>query len=101
HIVVNRPRTSDFRLETSLLPRMILPLDVPFQLRAVEVHVPQIARAVSRGLIVEVGRLGIAALAAGRYGPGLHAVAELDHRHEAVSAGAVHLFGPFVGARAE
>src|SRR5207247_2253450 len=103
-----RLHASDFRLqasalsrESSLLPRMILPLDVPFQLRAVEVHIPQIARAISRGLIVEVWRLGIAALPAGRDGPGLHAIAELDYGHEAVAAGAVHLFGPFVGARAE
>src|SRR5438093_2611122 len=49
---------------------MVLALDVTLQLRAIEVHISQIASAVPRGLIVEVRRRRIAALAAGRARPG-------------------------------
>src|SRR5438445_3115615 len=80
---------------------MILPLDVAFELLAIEVHVSQIAGAVSRRLVVEMRRRGVAALAAGRDRSGLHAIAELDDRHEAVAGRPVHLLRPFVGARAE
>src|SRR5947209_20625696 len=80
---------------------MVLALDVALQLGTIEVHVSQIARAVSRGLIVEVRRRRIAALAAGRDRPGPHAIAEFDDGDEAVPAGAVHLLRAFVRARAE
>src|SRR5437660_10280503 len=80
---------------------MILPLDVAFDLLAIEVHVSQVAGAVPRRLIVEMRRRGVAALAAGRDRFGLHAIAELDDRHEAVAARPIHLLRAFVGARAE
>src|SRR5258706_94262 len=83
------------------LPRMVLPLFVRLDLRAIEVHLAQIARAVADGLIAEVRRLRIAALSAGGYGSRLHLIAELDDRDEAVAAGAVHFLRPFVGACAE
>src|SRR5713226_7052999 len=71
------------------------------ELGAIEVHVAQITRAVAPGLIVEVRRRGIAALAAGADGLRLHPIAELDDRHEAVAAAAVHLFRARIRARAE
>ena len=70
---------------------MVFPLDVALQLGGIEIHFAQIAGAVALGLIVEVRRAGIAALAAGRHGPGADAVAELDHGDEAVAAGPVDL----------
>src|SRR5437870_1679895 len=80
---------------------MILALDMALQLGTIEVHVSQIARAVPRGLIVEVRRRRVAALAAGCDRPGPHAIAEFDDSHEAVPARPVHLLGPLVRARAE
>src|SRR5712691_254314 len=85
----------------SVAPRMILPLGVALQLRAIEVHVPKIARAVPFSLIAEMPGPGIAALAARRDRSGPHTVSELHHGHEAIPAGAVHLPGPCVRARAE
>ena len=84
-------KQQDRRPFHELVPRMILALGVPFELRAVEVDLAQVAGRVALGLVVEVRRRGIAALAAGRDGPGAHLVAELDHRDEAVAAGAVPL----------
>src|SRR3989338_8817255 len=46
-------------------------------------------------------RLGIPALPPGGHGPCLHAVAELNHRREAVPAGAVPFPCPLVGTRTE
>jgi hypothetical protein len=71
------------------------------QLRRVEVDVAQAAGAVALGLILEVLRLRIAVFAAGRHRLGLHLIAELDHRDEAVPGVAVHLLGVRVTARAE
>src|SRR5882672_5935852 len=85
----------------SVAPRMILPLGVALQLRAIEVHVPKIARAVPFSLIAEMPGPGIAALAARRDRSGPHTVSELHHGHEAIPAGAVHLPGPCGRARAE
>src|ERR1035437_6636975 len=68
--------------------RMVLALSVALELRAVKVDLAQFSRAVPLGLIVEVRGRRIAALPAGRYGPGPHAVAELHHGDEAVAAGA-------------
>src|SRR5690349_25176225 len=65
-------------------PRMIHPLRVPLELRLVEVHRPQIPRRVPLRLILEVRRVGIAALATRRHRARPHAVAELDDRNEAV-----------------
>ena len=50
---------------------------------------------------LKCGDVGMAAFAAGRHGLGAHLVAELDHRDEAVSAGAVPLLRARIGARAE
>src|SRR5471030_3254073 len=90
--------TSDFRL---LTPWMVLALRVARELRRIEVDVAQIARAVSLGLIVEVLRLRVAALAAGRHRLRAHRVAELDDGDEAVAGVAVHFLRGLVAARAE
>src|SRR5262245_23748337 len=74
-----------------LVPRLICPPGVTFELRAIEIHVSQIARAITFGLIIEVGRRRIAALSAGGHGFGPHGLAELDDRHKAVAAGPVNL----------
>ena len=86
---------------TLLLPRPVRPLRVLLDVRAVEVDLAQVAGGVALGLVVEVRRRRIAALAAGAHRPRPHAVAELHHRHEAVAARAVHLLRARVGARAE
>src|SRR6185503_10543177 len=61
-----------------LLARPVLSFRVPLKLFAVEVNVSQVALAVALGLIVEVLRLRVAALAAGRHRLRPHAIAELD-----------------------
>src|SRR5260221_10989878 len=78
---------------------MILALDVSFQLRPVEVHLAQVARAVSRRLIAEMRRRWIAALPAGGDGSRAHAIAEFDRGDEAVARRAVHLLRALVGPR--
>ena len=80
---------------------MVRALGVALELSRIEVHVAQIAGAVALGLIVEMRRRRIAALAAGGDRLRPHPVAELDDRDEAVAAGAVHLLRARVGARAE
>src|SRR5262245_13194288 len=80
---------------------MVLPLDVLLHISAVEPDVAQVAARVALRLVAEVLRLRIAALASGSHCPGAHAIAELDHRHEAVAGGAVHLLRAAVGTRAE
>src|ERR1035437_8984732 len=80
---------------------MVFPLRMSLELLAVEVDLAQLAGAIAFGLIVEVRGRRMAALAAGRHGPGAHAFAELHHGDEAVAAGAVPLLGPRVGARSE
>jgi hypothetical protein len=80
---------------------MILTLSVTFELRAVEIHVPQIACAVAFRLIIEVGRRWIAARSAGGHGFGSHSLAEFDDGHKAVAACPVNLLRLFVRARAE
>src|SRR3712207_6156080 len=81
--------------------RAITPLCVRVDLRRIEVHLAQVARRVARRLIVEVPRLGIAALAAGRHGPCANAVPELDDGDEAVAARPVPALGTAVGPCAE
>src|ERR1700682_635324 len=73
------------------LTGMIPALDVSLELRRIEVHVAEIAGAVSLRLVVEMGRGGVATLAARGDCPRPHAIPELDHRDEAVAAGAVPL----------
>ncbi len=80
---------------------MVLALGVTFQLRPVEVHLPQVAGAVALRLIIEMRGCGSAAFAAGAYGPGPDGLAELDDSDETVAAGAVPLFRPRVGTSAE
>src|SRR5262249_1504994 len=83
------------------LARMVLPLGVPLELLAIEIHVAQIAGAVAQRLIAEMRRRGIVVLAArgDRFRP--DAIAELDGRDEAVARVAVHLLRAGVRPRAE
>src|SRR5690606_1920508 len=76
-------------------------LDVALELVRPEVDLAQVAGAVALGLVVEMGRIGVAAGAAGGDRAGAHPLAELDHGDEAVVAGAVVTLGPRVTARAE
>src|SRR5438309_8948938 len=80
---------------------MVLALGVADQLGAIEVHLAQMTRGVARGLVVEMRRPGMTALAARRDRDGPHAVTELDDRDEAVATGSVPALGPGVGARGE
>jgi hypothetical protein len=66
--------------------RMVFPLGVSLKLLAVEVDLAQFAGAVALGLIVEVRGRGMAALAAGRHGPGAHVFAEFNQGDETVAA---------------
>jgi hypothetical protein len=74
---------------------------VPAQLVRVEIDLAQIAGRVALGLVVEVRRARVAALAAGADGAGADAGAELDGSDEAVAAQAVIALGPVLPARAE
>src|SRR5512143_1895357 len=89
------------RVYRLLAPWMVLPLGVASELGGVEVHLPQVARRVPLRLVVEVRRAGMAALSPRRDRSSPHAVAELDHRHEAVAAGAVPLPRPRPRSRRE
>src|SRR5947209_14473869 len=80
---------------------MVLTLDMLLDIGPVEIHVAKIAGRVPLGLIAEVLRRRIAALAAGAHRPRADAVAELDHRDEAVPGGAVHLLRAGIGPRTE
>src|SRR6266566_4632117 len=82
-------------------PRVVFALGVTYQLRAIEVHRPQITGGVSPRLVVEVWVAGMAALAAGGDRPGAYAVPEFDNGHEAVAARPVPALRPRVGTRAE
>src|SRR5205814_10369035 len=84
-----------------LLARMVLPLDMVLDVRAVEVDIPQIPRTVPFRLIVEVRRRGVAALAACGDGLRAHFFSKLDHGNEAVPARPVPLLCAGVGARSE
>jgi len=64
--------------------RVVLPLDVAFEIRMVEVDVAQVTRAVALRLIVEVGGRWIAACAAGAHRFRMHFLAELNNGDEAV-----------------
>src|SRR5690606_11835491 len=75
--------------------------DVSLELVRPEVDLAQVARAVAFGLVVEVGRIGMAAGAAGGDRAGAHPLAELDHGDEAVAVGAVVTLRARVTARAE
>src|SRR5438445_13668181 len=80
---------------------MVLALGVADQLGAIEVHLAQITRGVARGIVVEMRRPGMTALAARRDRDGPHSVTELDDRAEAVATGSVPALGRVVGSRAE
>src|SRR6267378_6623900 len=71
------------------------------ELRAVEVDLPQVSGGVPAGLVAEVRRAGIPALASGGDGLRTHAVGELDHGHETVTGGAVPFPGVWVRLRRE
>ena len=80
---------------------MVLPLDVPFEIRAGEVHVSKVTRAVTHGLIVEMRGRRVAAFTAGGHGLRSHAIAKLDNRDKTISGIAVHFLRAVVRARAE
>src|SRR5213082_2493450 len=80
---------------------MVLPLGVPLELRAVEVDLPQVAGAVPPGLIVEMRRFRMAALAPGCDCLGAHGLAELDHGDEAIATRAVPHLRARVGTCSE
>src|SRR6266536_1793781 len=82
-------------------PRVVFALGVTYQLRAIEVHRPQITGGVPPRLVVEVWVAGMAALPAGGDRPGAHAVPELDDGHAAVAAGPVPALRPRIGPGAE
>src|SRR6476620_4218651 len=68
---------------------MIHPLSVSFELRRIKVYLSEIPGAVAHGLVVEVRRRRIAALATRGDCSRAHAFTELDDGDEAVAAGAV------------
>src|SRR5665213_1588576 len=76
---------------------MVGSLGVAFELIGVEVDFAKIAGGVAGGFVVEVGRVGMAAFAAGGDGAGVDAGAELDDGNEAVAAGAIPLLRVGVG----
>src|SRR6185503_5916914 len=93
--------TSNVPVARTLLAGMIFALGVSLELIAIEVDIAEVARRIAIGLIVEMLRSGHAVQAACRDGPGLHLIAKLDDRDEAVAAGAVPLLGSRIRARAE
>src|ERR1044072_9483162 len=69
--------------------RMIGFPGMSFEFVGVEIDGPEIARRVAPGLVVEMGRGGLAAFAVGGDRPGAQAGAHRGRRGEAVAAGAV------------
>src|SRR5271168_3171589 len=80
---------------------MIRPLRMPLQLLGIEVNLAQTPTCIPRGLIVEVRRLWIAALAASSHRPRPDLIPKLHHRNKAVPAGAIPLLGSGVLPRAK
>jgi hypothetical protein len=80
---------------------MVFALDVALELGPIKVNFAQVSRAVPLGLIVEMRRSGMAALAPGSHGSGAHFVAKVDDRHEAVAARAIPLLRSRISAGAE
>src|SRR5436309_835646 len=80
---------------------MILPFGVPLHLRAVKVDFPQVAGAVSLGLIVEVTGTGMAALATGCHRLGPHLFTEFHDGNKAVAACTIPFLCPWVGSRSK
>src|SRR3569833_3183075 len=62
---------------------------MPLELVGIEIARAQRAAGIAPGLVGELFRGRVAALATRRHRPGAQARAELDHRDEAVAAGAV------------
>src|SRR4051794_8634343 len=85
------------RCRTEILTaRMVLTLGVTLKLRPIKVHIAQVPDAVALCFVGEVRRLRMSAFSTGSYGSGTHLVAELYYSNEAVAAGAVPLFGPWI-----
>src|SRR5688572_4821365 len=77
-------------MHLALFAGVVFSLRVPSELVPVEVHLAQVPRCITSGLVVEVLRLRVTTLAARRDRACPHAVAaKLHHRDEAVSAGAI------------
>src|SRR3954466_1711630 len=95
------PRRPELAAPGGLLTRVVRALGVAGELVGIEVQLAQVAARVAPGLVEEVRRVRVAALAAGGDRHRLDPVAELDHRDEAVAARAVHPLGPRVGPGAE
>src|SRR5205085_9256368 len=74
---------------TPSLAGMVGAFSVTREVRLVEIDRPQIPRCIALGLVVEMGRVRMAALAAGGDRPGAQPRAEFDDGDEAVAAGAV------------
>src|SRR6185437_5255729 len=92
----------------SIIPRpgllfawMVGLFGVPLQLRRIEVDRAQVAGGVALGLILEVRRVGIAALAASGHRARGDGGAEINASHEAVAAAAVDALGARILARRE
>src|SRR2546425_8304065 len=84
-----------------LVPGMVFALGVPFELRSIEIDVPEIARRVADGLVIEVRRTGMTTLPTRGHRFRPHAVAELHDRDEAVAVGPIPLLRSRIGAGAE
>src|SRR6185437_7460296 len=80
---------------------MVCLLGVAFELRPIEIHGPQRTRRISLCFVAEVWRLRVATFAAGRDRLRAHAVAEFDHRDEAVAGRPVPLLRAGIRARRE
>src|SRR5690349_496819 len=78
---------------------MIFPLRVPLQLLAIKIDLAQISCAVPRGLVIEMRRCRMTALAPGRYGPRVNFGAKFDYRSEAVPQRAIPFFRSRIRAR--
>src|ERR1700733_12113938 len=81
-------------LETAELvsaSRMILALGVSLELLGIEVNIPQAARRISLGFVIEVRRFRIARFPASRNRFGPHSFAEFHYSDKAIPAGAVPL----------
>src|SRR5688572_29185540 len=87
----NPSLSAKFLVSEHSLAGVIFAFDMSGELVAMEIHVTQRPARIARGLVVEVGRIGVAALAAGRDRFRAYALAELDGGDEAVAARAVVL----------
>src|ERR1700729_411068 len=84
-----QPTQAMSRTEAMSQARVIDALDMPLELLGPEIDGAQVAGRVAFGLVVEMWRIRMAALATGSDRARTNLVAELDHRDEAVAAGTV------------